>query len=344
MMRKKIFFSLLVLLAAISLAGTALADSITPVSYSGTLGAGESVTINKTVTVTTAPTGLVDVFFLTDSTGSMGGAIGSVQSSASSILSTVSGMGADVAFGVGEYKDVGDTFVYQLNTDITTSTAAAQTGINAWSAYGGGDGPEAQLYALDQVATTSSWRTGSTRIVVWFGDYPGHDPSGPTGVTEAQATASLVANNITVDPIDLLTLDAYGQATRIATATGGTYYTGIDTSSIVTAITDAIETSITTYSTVSLDLSGVPAGLTASVIPGSYTGAYDRTIERTFDFAVTLTCDTPGTYGFTINALVDGGVVASESDRINAVPVPATLLLFGSGLLGLAGFRKKIRK
>ena len=72
-------------------------------------------------------------------------------------MAGVSGLG-NVAYGVGEYKDVGDVFVYRLNQDITDeSPATVQTGINAWGATGGGDKPEAQLYALDQVANTVNW-------------------------------------------------------------------------------------------------------------------------------------------------------------------------------------------
>ena len=94
-------------------------------------------------------------------------------------MAGTAGLG-DVAYGVGEYKDVGDDpFVYRLNQDITTDTAAVQTGIDAWVASGGGDWEEGQLYALYQVANTVSWRAGSTRILIWFGDAPGHDPAGP---------------------------------------------------------------------------------------------------------------------------------------------------------------------
>ncbi len=96
-------------------------------------------------------------------------------------MAATSGLG-DVAYGVGEYKDVGDPFVYRLNQDITSVTADVQTGINAWEASGGGDTPEGQIYALYQLANTTSWRPGSTRILIWFGDAPGHDPSGPTGM------------------------------------------------------------------------------------------------------------------------------------------------------------------
>ena len=151
-----------------------MADSISPETFSTTLNVGESTTIKKLVTVTegTPTSAKVDVFFLTDSTGSMGGLINAVKTSASDILNNTSGLG-DVAFGVGEYKDIFDTFTYRMNQDITTDTAAAQAGINQWFAAGGDDIPEANLHALEQVATTASWRDDSTRILVWFGDEPG---------------------------------------------------------------------------------------------------------------------------------------------------------------------------
>jgi len=54
--------------------------------------------------------------------------INSVKTNATAILASTAGLG-DVAFGVGEYKDVGDVYVYRQNQDITTSQAAAQAGI-----------------------------------------------------------------------------------------------------------------------------------------------------------------------------------------------------------------------
>lgn len=343
-MRTKLFGLLAVLLLA-ALPVLAFADSISPTSVTATLEVGESVTINKTVTVTTAaPTSTkVDVFFLADTTGSMYGSIAAVQAAATSILASTAALG-DVAFGVGEYKDMYDTYAYRLNTNITSSQPTAQAGINLWGAYGGGDTPEANLFALESVAENTTWRAGSERILVWFGDAPGHDPR--LGSTEGSATAALVANGIQVLALNTGNLNATGQATRIATATGGTYYAGINSSSIVATITSAISAAYSTYTSVGLDLSELPAGLTASVVPGSYTGSYDRSVERTFNFAMTLTGVTEGTYGFDVFGTVDGGRVATESDRITVtdgtkVPEPGTMMLLGSGLVGLIGLRRK---
>jgi len=297
---------------------TVLADSVAPASYNANLLPGQSVTIAKTVIINagTPTSAKVDVFFFADTTGSMYTALANVQSGISAIITATSGLG-DVAYGVGEYKDDGDEFVYRLNQDITKDTAAVQDGVDAWVASGGGDWDEAQLYGLYQVANTTTWRTGSTRILVWFGDAPGHDPAGPSpGVTESEATAALVAKLIKVEALDLSQLNYYGQAQRIADATGGHYYTGVDVTQIVEVIKNAIITSFSTYSTVSLGTSSVPAGLAVNVSPPSYTGAYDRSIDRTFNFNVTFTANSLGDYNFAIPVLVDGGTMATEQDTI----------------------------
>jgi hypothetical protein len=299
---------------------TVLADTVVPSTYTTSLKPGNSVTITKTVTINagTPTTAKVDVFFLADTTGSMGATLLNVQNGAAAIMAGTAGLG-DVAYGVGEYKDFDDydPFVYRLDQDITKDTAAVQAGINAWVADGGGDYEEGQLFALEQVANTVSWRPGSTRILIWFGDAPGHDPAGPSpGVTEAQAIAALVAKTIKVLALDVGSLNEYGQAQRIADATSGQYYSGIDVNQIVTKIQDAIITSFASYNTVSLGTSLVPAGLTASISPASFTGSFDRSIDRTFTFNATFTAVSPGSYSFSIPVLVDGGTMATEQDVI----------------------------
>ena len=257
------FVALLVLLIPVN----ALADSVVPSNYATSLNGGKSVTITKKVTINAgAPTTpKVDVFFLADTTGSMPGTLANIQAGAAAIMFGTAGLG-DVAYGVGEYKDEGDIFTYRLNQGITTNITDVQTGINAWVASGGGDYPEAQLYALYQVASTAvtGWRPGFTRIVIWFGDAPGHDPS--VGITEAQATTALIAQTIKVMALDVGSLNEYRQAERIANATNGKHYFGINPSQIVTDIQNAIIPSFDTYSTVTLGTSVVPAGLTVNTV------------------------------------------------------------------------------
>lgn len=329
--------------AGACIAGSAFADTVSPSTYSATLGVGESTTITKTITVAQKlTTGLVDIFFLADSTGSMSSAINSVKSAASSLLASTAGYG-NVRWGVGDYKDFGDPYVYNTGTPFTNVQASVQAGINAWSAGYGGDYQEADLFALTQVASLP-WRVGATHILVWFGDASGHDPSG--GATLASTTAALKASNIVVEAIDNGSLNDSGQATALATATGGNYFKSFG-SGVGTAIGTAITTAIDTYTKVCLDASGAPAGVGVTV-GDCITGTFDRSEERTFEIPVTFTGKTPGDYSFGIGASVDGGLVATEADRITVkdggtVPEPGTLLLLGAALAAVGSTRRTKR-
>ena len=225
---------------------------------------GEFVVASKTVT-TPAIAPKPDIYFLADTTGSMGGAIANVRANAATILSQVAAQANDPQFGAGNYKDFPyDPYAFRNNA-VIDGQAPALAAINNWSAGGGADGPEAQLYALDQIAEgIPGWRTGSTKIVVWFGDWPGHDPvcsaiSGlPYDITEASVTSKLVAAGIRVIAISVtsgagLDLDprpyssdyyAYcgtpggtaGQATRIAAATGGVHLQNVTPGDVAAAL------------------------------------------------------------------------------------------------------------
>ena len=365
--------------------GMAWADSVAPATYSDTLEIGESVTIKKTVTVDAGgpDSARVDVFFLADSTGSMGGQIAAAKANANTVLSSLSGLG-DVHFGVGEYKDTSDAFTYRTNTALTGNASAVTAGINAWSARGGGDFPEGNLIGLERVAKETSWRTGSTRVVVMFGDAPGHvgrtdtkdDASGDRITSNETATiAALNAEGITVqigntggtNPTSGMNRAAggaaAGQANRIAAATGGEVFTlSSSGAGIADLIKDAVDATFAEYGSISLSPLGAEPGVGVTV-SDPILGDFDREETRTFDFDVTFTGLEEGTHDFVIHALIDGGIVATETDRIVVgeggepgpgpdpgpgpgpapIPLPAGLpLLLGAlGGLGLISRRRK---
>lgn len=357
-MRKKLFATLAGLALALPLASAAWADSITPETFSATLAVGESVTVTKTVVIDQTVSGNLDVLFLFDTTGSMGGLITSAQTSASEILTSLSTFGDDVRFGVAHYEDF-PTFPWGASTDVPYalladigSATAAQTAINSLSLGNGSDWPESNLYALQQAATTTSWRDDATRVIVWFGDAEGHDPNTTTGYpgpTLAQAIGALTGNTVVVTAIDLSGMDDTGQVTAITTATGGSSFTGaVNAGTIAATIEGLVGEVFATYGEVFLDLTGVPGGVGASVDPVSYVGDFSRNATETFTFDVTFTGLVPGDYSFSIVARTDRFVVGSESDRITVgegvIPEPGTLLLLGTGLLGLAGAGRRKKK
>jgi hypothetical protein len=345
----------------VAFAAVAWADSISPLTFSDTIAVGESTTVTKTVTVSTElTTAKVDVFFIVDTTGSMGEQVTAAKNAISTIISNTSALG-DIAYGVGYYEDFPNTSwgggsdkAWEMLQDITTDTTAVTTGINALSLGWGRDFPESNLHGLKQMADTASWRPGSKRIAFWFGDAPGHDPNttpGYPGPTLAAAIAALTGKNIQVEALNSSSLNSTGQATAITAATGGTVRPfGASPTVLSEIVKDALDTSFSSYANVSLDLSEVPAGLIATSVPGSYVGSWTRDTEETFTFDLTFEGVTPGTYTFDVYGLVDGvRTTLPERDRIvvtgdGIIPEPSMGIFGGMALLlGFLGFRRNRR-
>lgn len=316
----------------------------------------------ETITVTIPPTGAAakaDVYLLADTTGSMSGILAAVQAGASSILNHPGLAGFDVAWGVGNYRDfpVGTglnsyAFAHQLSP--TTSHAAADTAIGTWAADEGSDTSEGQLYALHQLGTDPGigWRADSKRIVVWFGDAPGHDPICPelsglaAAITEATATADLQAAGITVVAVSTVTgpplgLDddpnadagdygactpagSPGQAGRVTAATGGSHTSGIDVDTIATVLGDLIASAVASTASVSLVPTGDSAAFVESITPPSY-GPLPGDEQHVLQFEVTWVgvkacAERRQVFTGTIDVVADGVVVASKTVRVTVPP------------------------
>jgi hypothetical protein len=295
---------------------------------------GECDRFTETVTVTIPKSGAVskaDIYFLADTTGSMTDILAAVQAGASNILTALSGLGLDLAYGVGNYKDFpSDPYAFAPQQSVTTVEASVQAAINAWTASGGGDTPEGQFFALDRLAEppggSIGWRAGSKRIIVWFGDAPAHDPvcaaiSGlAADITEATVTNKLVAEKISVIAISTDTgiagaLDAdpaplsndynaacgaaggaAGQATRIANATGGQHATGINEATIVQTIIDLIKAVVGSIDNVKLVPDPVIAPFVVSITPAGGYGPLPGDKDHVLKFEVTFSAgDVPCT-------------------------------------------------
>ena len=180
----------------------------------------------------------------------------------------------------------------------------------------GGDWPESQLNALWEIGSGAiTFRPDSSRIVAWFGDAPGHDPSG--GHTEADATTSLEQAGATVVAVSVgdNQLDTGGQATRITTATDGSLLTGVASDQVAEKILEGL-TNLEVA--VAADPSCDP-GLSMHTEPGSQT----VTSGEAATFEATIQVDTSATQGtltcqidFTLDG-VPGGPDFVQTVRVN---------------------------
>ena len=283
--------------AMIAVPVIAMADGVSPVTVTESADPGDVITVSKTISTPVIPP-KPDIVLVVDATGSMGTAINTVKAEMGTIVTTVKAAQPDAQFAVVSYRDIGDgAGLFQRHTDLTGDQATAQAAVNALSAGGGGDEPEAQLNALWQVGAGGnqiSFRPDSSRIVVWFGDAPGHDPSNVH--TEADAIAALQAVSASVIAISVGAnrLDVSGQASRIAAATGGVFLSGIP----ATGTADAILAG----------LSDLPAEVTAEVTcdPGlsvSFDPALPQTVPSGTDLVLeeTITVAADAAQGATLS-------------------------------------------
>ena len=319
-------------------------DTIAPTTFTATIGVGGTAQVKKIVTVGQQSGVPVDILFLVDATGSMGPAIAAVRDGFASTVTAVNGFASNVQFGVANYLDSftcpGDPYAFQLTQNLTSNTALVQAALNNVAQIPvntpslGCDEPESGIFGLQSAAASTSWRAGSKRIIVWVGDAPSHDPAGPS--TEATAIAALTLNNVEVIAasansgfgLDAPCLSApcaaapknSNLAVRVTAATGGVDLGQFSPAGILTAVENAIATALQSYSSVCLSVPSLPAGVTVTITPPCITGSFSRATTSTFNFNVTFTGTAPGVYPFPINALIDGGIAATEQDIITVEP------------------------
>ena len=207
------------LLIALSLAVCPIvgADGITASPQSIQLELPEGAVATRTVTIevpAAATCSRVDIYLLADTTFSMAAIIRVLQAGSEQIVDEVMAAGTNVglAFGVGNYRDFGgDLPAFDHQLPPTSDDAVVRDAIDTWFAEGGDDVAEAQLFALEQLAVdhnpdggTIGWRGGAKKVIIWFGDAPGHDPicaaiSGlPYDISEAFLISRLQTAGITV--------------------------------------------------------------------------------------------------------------------------------------------------
>ena len=145
----------------------------------------------------------VQVVFVLDTTGSMGGLIHAAKEKIWSIASTLAQaqQSPEISMGLVAYRDRGDAYVTRvidLNRDLDSMYAQLMD----FSADGGGDGPEAVNEALEAAIHRVSWSQDAStyKVVFLVGDAPPHmdyqDDVKYPQIVAAAAAKGIVVNTI----------------------------------------------------------------------------------------------------------------------------------------------------
>ena len=119
----------------------------------------------------------VEVAFVLDTTGSMGGLIEGAKRKIWSIATAIvdSNPDADIRMGLVAYRDIGDDYVTR-KVELTRDIQDLYANLLELRARGGGDWPESVNEALDVAINKLQWTSGNDvrRIVFLVGDAPPH--------------------------------------------------------------------------------------------------------------------------------------------------------------------------
>jgi len=145
----------------------------------------------------------LDVVFVLDTTGSMGGELREVTERVRQLAVdlALARDGERLRWGIVAYRDRGDDYV-TLPFDLSADVDAAQAFLSGLRADGGGDGPEAVVAAVETALYELSWdrSDGVDRQIFLIGDAPPHldyagDPEPEELIAEARR-ARIVINAI----------------------------------------------------------------------------------------------------------------------------------------------------
>jgi len=159
----------------------------------------------KTTKTIVAPTAAkrVEVVFVLDTTGSMGGLISTAKEKIWSIASTLAQaeQASEISMGLVAYRDRGDAYVTRV-VDLDKDLDSMYAKLMDFAADGGGDGPEAVNEALAAAVHDISWSQdrNTYKVVFLVGDAPPHmdyqDGEKYPQIVAAAAAKGIVVNTI----------------------------------------------------------------------------------------------------------------------------------------------------
>ncbi len=135
-----------------------------------------AMTVNVS-SVSTSEESRIDVVFVLDTTGSMGGLIEGAKAKIWEIANQIATAKPRpvIRMGLVGYRDRGDEYITTL-TSLTDDLDAVYSGLMRLAAGGGGDGPESVNQALSEALTKFDWDRGekTLRMIYLVGDAPPH--------------------------------------------------------------------------------------------------------------------------------------------------------------------------
>lgn len=168
----------------------------------------------------------VDVVFVLDTTGSMGGLIQTAKEKIWSIATTMASAQPtpEIRIGLVAYRDRGDQYVTKI-VDLSSDLDSVYANLMDFAAAGGGDTPESVNQALYDAVHNMSWSEGEQayRVVFLIGDAPPHMDYNEVRYPEIIATANekgIVINTIQCGEIQA----TMGPWTQIASLGQGSFF------------------------------------------------------------------------------------------------------------------------
>ena len=192
----------------------------------------------------------VEVVFVLDTTGSMGGLIHAAKEKIWSIASTLAQaqQAPEISIGLVAYRDRGDAYVTQV-VDLNRDLDSMYARLMDFAAEGGGDGPEAVNEALDAAIHRMSWSQDRStyKVVFLVGDAPPHMDY-QDGVQYPHVIAAAAAKGIVVNTIQCGSMsETVAPWQHIASLGSGRYFT-VEQAGGAVAIATPFDSQIATLS------------------------------------------------------------------------------------------------
>ena len=175
----------------------------------------------------------IDVVFVLDTTGSMGGLIQTAKEKIWSIATTMASaqQAPEIRIGLVAYRDRGDAYVTRV-VDLSSDLDSVYATLMDFQADGGGDGPESVNKALYDAVHNISWseQDQAYQVIFLVGDAPPHMDYNEVRYPEIIAAATnkgIVVNTIqcgdmpmTVEPWSQIAALSNGEFFQVEQAGG----------------------------------------------------------------------------------------------------------------------------